>query len=107
MRKDQNEENGHKAERKQDCCDVPGMPEENEPKKPPFDREPITLEEPPRKPRDERDRPTEQLIQELDIKTARQAGWLRFKKVISYGEWQRVRDCLSAREIQQGGVVPA
>ena len=106
MRKDQSEEDGHKVEK--DHCDVPLMPEENEKKrKPPFDREPITLEEPPRKPHDERDRPTEQLIQELGIKTPRQAGWLRFKKVISYGEWQRVRDCLSAREIQQGGAVPA
>ena len=106
MRKDQSDEDGHKIERKQDHCDVPGMPEENEKeRKPPFDREPITLEETPRKPRDERDRPTEQLIQELGIRTPKEAGFLRYKKQISFKEWIRVRDYLSAREIRAGGAV--
>jgi hypothetical protein len=53
------------------------------PPKPPEDEEPMPLGKPERKPRDERDRPTEQLIQELNIRTPKQAGFLRYKKEIS------------------------
>jgi hypothetical protein len=58
---------------------------------------------PLRTPRDERDRPTEQLIQELNIRTPKEAGYLRYKKQISFKEWQRVRDYVSQQEIQRAG----
>ena len=58
-----------------------------------------------RKPRDERDRPTEQLINELNIKSPKQAEFLRYQGAISYREWQRVRDEVSRREIANGGVL--
>jgi len=72
------------------------------PPKPPFDKEPITLGEPEMKPLDERDRPTEQLINDFDIKTPKQAGFLRYKGAISYREWRRVKDEVSKREILNG-----
>jgi hypothetical protein len=55
------------------------------------------------KPRDDRNRPTEQLVKELNIKSPAHAGWLRVKKIISYIEWQRVRDYVSQLEIVNGG----
>jgi len=53
--------------------------------------------------RDTRDRPTEQLIKELNIKSPAQAGWLRANKEISYIEWKRVKDYVSQKEIDNGG----
>jgi len=53
--------------------------------------------------RDTRDRPTEQLIKELNIKSPAQAGFLRARKEISYIEWQRVRDYVSLQEIRGAG----
>jgi hypothetical protein len=71
----------------------------------PVNGEPVTLDDPERKPRDERDRPTEQLIQELNIRTPKEAGFLRYKKQLSFKEWIRVKDVLSAREIANGGAM--
>jgi hypothetical protein len=55
------------------------------------------------KERDMRNRPTEQLIRELDFKSPKQAGFLRYQGTISYKEWRRVRDEVSRREIAQAG----
>jgi len=78
------------------------VPTPPQPPKPPLDKDPITLDEPSMKPRDERDRPTEQLIKELNIKSPAHAGWLRANKDISYIEWKRVKDEVSRREIEIG-----
>jgi hypothetical protein len=67
------------------------------------DREPVTISDTEYKPRDDRDRPTEQLIQELNIRTPKEAGYLRYKGEISYREWMRVKDEVSKREIANGG----
>ena len=80
-----------------------GHPTPPQPPKPPLDKNPITLDEPSKKPRDERNRPTGQLIEELDIKSPKQAGFLRYQGAISYKEWQRVRDEVSRREIEKAG----
>ena len=89
---------------------------ENEPVKPeqkdgvaqadllkPTTKPPEDEPEKPRKPRDDRNRPTEQLITELNIKSPAQAGWLRARKEISYIEWQRVKDYVSQQQIANGG----
>lgn len=65
---------------------------------------PVDESDTERKPRDERDRHTEQLIRELNIRTPKEAGFLRYRKQISFKEWLRVKDYLSAKEILAGGV---
>jgi hypothetical protein len=82
----------------------PSPPTHPQPPQPPVkDREPMTLDDSERKPRDERDRPTDLLIQELGIRTPKQAGFLRYQGTISYKEWQRVRDEVSRREMKEAG----
>ena len=81
--------NGHKDSTRHDC-DVTGMPDSDRTGK-------------NYKMRDTRDRPTEQLIKELNIKSPIQAGWLRANKQISYIEWKRVKDYVSQQEIESGG----
>jgi hypothetical protein len=49
---------------------------------------------------DTRNRPPEQIVEKLKIKTPAQAGFLRAKGEMSYKEWQRVRDYVSKREIE-------
>jgi hypothetical protein len=111
-----NGHNGHKADAKPAASDVQVMPgaEKTEEKSavaqaerpnpaPNGPRPPEDEPERPIKPRDTRNRPVEQLIRELDIKSPAQAGFLRARKEISYIEWQRVRDEVSRREIRGAG----
>lgn len=81
--------NGHKDSTQHDC-DVPLVPGADK-------------TEQGYRQRDTRDRPTEQLIKELNIKSPAQAGWLRANKEISYIEWKRIRDYVSQKEIENGG----
>jgi hypothetical protein len=90
-----------REDRKNGNC-YPTPPTPPQPPKPPQDKEPITLYESERKPRDDRDRPTEQLIHDLNIKTPKQAGFLRYQGTISYKERHRVRDYVPRQEIQGG-----
>lgn len=58
------------------------------------------------KPRDTRNRPVEQLIQELNIKSPAQAGFLRARHQLSYREWRGVHEFLCQREIEGAGALP-
>ena len=101
--------NGHKADAKQDARDVPAMPVTQTPEQKDVPKpETATSGGTPTgqsgyRQRDARDRPTEQLIKELNIKSPAQAGWLRARKEIFYIEWQRVRDYVSQQEVANGG----
>jgi hypothetical protein len=52
------------------------------------------------KPWDNRNRPPEQLIKELNIKSPAHAGYLRADKKISYPEWKAVQEILCKQEIE-------
>ena len=46
-------------------------------------------------------RTIEQLIDEYGIKSKEQAGYLRWQRKISYGEWKKLRDYFCEREINE------